>query len=115
MKVEEEREQEKFIYYIEDYYELSLAYQQKGIRELDHDFNNKKPKCKTNSDVTSFGITISEHSKGLASTMICTYSRNKQEIFYSGYQFTLHIPDQTRHPSGDIGYGTSEWYGINFQ
>ena len=41
IKLEEERDQEKLIYFVEDYCELTPTYEQKGTRKLYHDFNTQ--------------------------------------------------------------------------
>ena len=37
MKLEEERYQENFISYVEDYYEITPTYQQQGIGKIHHE------------------------------------------------------------------------------
>ena len=41
MKLEEKRYQENLISYVEAYYEVTPTCEQKGIRQLHHDFNRK--------------------------------------------------------------------------
>ena len=62
---------------------------------------------------TSFYVTFSDNSNGLASTNTCTYSSNKQGKRYSIHKLPLHLPDQTNQSYGDILYKTSKRYGIN--
>ena len=69
MKLEEERDQENFISYVEAYCELTPTCEQKGIRQLHHDFNKKKSNRQTNYDEDYFSMTLSEHSNGLASAI----------------------------------------------
>ena len=42
MKLEEEKYQETFISYVEAYYKVDPTYEQKGIRQLHHDYNKQK-------------------------------------------------------------------------
>ena len=69
MKLEEERDQEKCIAYIQDYFQLNSSDEQKGIRELHQDFKKKKSHHQTPSHQDLFCMYISEHSNGLASTI----------------------------------------------
>ena len=103
----------KLFSYVEAYYELSLVGEHKGIRQLHHDSKNKKAKCQTTFDETYFSVTFSENSNGVASTIICTFSRNKQDKCLSIHQFHIHIPEKTKHHSGDIRYEASKWCGVN--
>ena len=41
IKLEEERDVEKFIDYVEDYFQLTPPDEQKGVREIHEDFNKK--------------------------------------------------------------------------
>ena len=41
IKLEEERYVETFIEYVDDYFQLTPPYEQKGVRELYEDFNKQ--------------------------------------------------------------------------
>ena len=69
IKLEEERDVENFIDYVEAYFQLTPSEEQKGVRELHQDFNKQTYKHQTNSHQDSFCVSISEHSNGLASTI----------------------------------------------
>ena len=63
MKIEEERYQEKIISYVEAYYQLTPAYQQKGIRQLHHDFNRKYNRQKLLMKILSAQLSLTEIRK----------------------------------------------------
>ena len=100
MKLEEERDQENFISYVEAYYEPTPTYEHKGIRQLHHDFNKQKSNRQITSHEDSFRTTFSEHSNGIDSTILCNCGRNKQDKFYSNHQFPLDILQQNKHCYG---------------
>ena len=79
MKSEEERNQENFVSYVEDYYELNQKYKKNGISQIHHDFNKQKFNHQTSYREDSLKITLSKHINGLASTITCNYGRNKQD------------------------------------
>ena len=56
-------------------------------------------------------MSISEHSNGLASTIEFKCNKKKQEKRLSNH----HLPQQTKHHSGDSRYNELIWYSINFQ
>ena len=69
IKVEEERDVEKFIDYVEDYFQLKPPDKQKGVREIYEDFKKQTSHHQTTSHHDSFCMSISNHSNGLASTI----------------------------------------------
>ena len=69
IKLEEERDVENFIDYVEAYFQLTPPDEQKGVRELYEDFNKQTYNRQTTSNQDSFCMSISEHSSGLASTI----------------------------------------------
>ena len=77
MKLEEERDVENVIDYVEAYFRLTPPDEQKGVRELHEDFNKQKYNCQTTSHQDSFCMSISEHSNGLASTIECKCDKKK--------------------------------------
>ena len=46
MKLEGERDQANFISYVETYYNLTLTYENIGIKQIHHDFNKKNRTAK---------------------------------------------------------------------
>ena len=60
-------------------------------------------------------MSISEHSNGLASTIEYRCDKKKQDKRQSNHHFPLHLPQQTKHHSGDNQYAALIWYYINFQ
>ena len=60
-------------------------------------------------------MSISYHSNVLASTIECKCDKKKQDKRLSNHQFTLHLPQQTKHHSWDPRYAALKWYSINFQ
>ena len=104
-----------FIYYIEAYFQLTPSYEQKGIRELHEYFKKQTYNRQTTSHQDSLRMSISEHSNGLASTIDFKCNRKKQDKRLSNHHFTLHLPQQTKHNSGDTRYAALKWYSINFQ
>ena len=104
MIIEKEKDQENFIYYVEDKYQLSPIYQQKWIRQLNHDFKRKNPNAETKIHEAYFNMTFYDNSDVLESTTTCTYSSNKQVKFYSTHQLPLYIPYQTNNHYGFIYY-----------
>ena len=69
IKVEEERDKENFIYYVEAYFQLTPPDEQKGVRELYEDFKKQIYNRQTTYHRDSFYMSISEHSNGLSSTI----------------------------------------------
>ena len=49
------------------YYELTLKYEQKGIKKLHREFNKQKHNRQTSYIEYSFRMTFCDHSNGLAS------------------------------------------------
>ena len=74
-----------------------------------------KSNCQKTFHEDSFSMTFYEHSSSLAFTIMCNYGRNKQDKHYHNHQFPLHIPQQSKHNSGEFRYEASKWYIINFQ
>ena len=54
IKLEEERDVEKFIDYVEAYFQLTPPDEQKGVRELHEDFNKQTYNHQTTSHQISF-------------------------------------------------------------
>ena len=79
IKLEEERDVENFIEYVEDYFQLAPPDEQMGIRELHEDFNIQTFKCQTTYNQDSFCMNISEHSNGLVSTIDFKCNRRKKD------------------------------------
>ena len=71
IKLEEEKDVENFIDYVEDYFQLTPPDKQKGVRELYEDFKKQTSHCQTTSHHDSLCMSISEHRNGLASTIEC--------------------------------------------
>ena len=59
MKLEEERYQKNFISYVDTYYNVTLTYEQKGLRQLHHDFNKQKINHQTSYYEDYFIMTFS--------------------------------------------------------
>ena len=53
------------MYYVEDYHDPYLVYEQKGISKLNHNFNDKNSKFQSTSHRNYFDMRISEHTNGL--------------------------------------------------
>ena len=58
---------------------------------------------------------ISKHSNGLASTIVCTCDKEKQDKRLNNHHFPLHLPQQTKHHSTETRYMALIWYSINFR
>ena len=114
-KLEEERDVEKFIDYVEDYFQLTPSDEQMGVKKLHEDFKKQTYNCETNSHHDSFCMSISEHSNGLASTIDFKCNRKKQDKCLSHHHFPLHLPQKTKHHYSDPRYAALKWYSINFQ
>ena len=71
IKLEEERDVEKFIDYVEAYFQLTPPDDQREVRGLHEDFNKQTYNRQTTYHHDSFCMSISEHSNGLASTIEC--------------------------------------------
>ena len=89
--------------------------EQKGVRELYDDFNKQGYKRETTSHQDSFSMCVSEHRNGLASTIECKCDKKKKDKCLSNHHFPLHLPQQTKHHSGETQYSALIWYSINFQ
>ena len=68
-KLEEKRDVENFIDYVEDYFQLTPSDEQKVKRELNENFKTQTYNCQTTSHQDSFCMSISKHSNGLASAI----------------------------------------------
>ena len=104
IKLEEERDVENFIDYVEDYFQLTPSYEQKGLRELHEDFNKQTYNRQTTSHQGSLCMSISKHSNGIASTIEFKCNRKKQDNCLSNHHFSLHIPQKTKHHYSDPRY-----------
>ena len=60
-------------------------------------------------------MSISEHSNGLASVVEFNCNRKKQDKRLNNHNFSLRLPRQTKHHSGDPRYAAYKLYSINFQ
>ena len=115
IKLEEERDVENFIDYVEAYFQLTPPNEQKVVRELYEDFNKQTYNRQTTSHQDSFCMSISEHSNDLASTLDFKYNKKKQYKRLSNHHFPLHLPQQTKYHSCEPRYAALIWYSINFQ
>ena len=59
IKLEEQRDVENFIYYVEDYFQLMPTDEQKGVREICEDLNKQTYNRQTTSRQDSFCMFIS--------------------------------------------------------
>ena len=75
IKLEEERDVEKFIDYAEDYFQLTPPDKQKVVREFYEYFKKKTSHRQTTSHHDSLCMSTSEHITGLASTIECKYDK----------------------------------------
>ena len=71
IKVEEERDVDNIFDYVEAYFQLTPPDKQKEVRELYDDFKKQGYKRQKTSHQDSFCMSISDHSNGLASTIMC--------------------------------------------
>ena len=78
IKLEEEKKQENFIAYVEDYFQLTPSDEQKEIRELHQDFKKQTYNLQTTSHHYTF-CEIFKHSNGIASTIY--FKCNRKLIF----------------------------------
>ena len=70
MKLEEEKQQEKCVAYVEAYLQLTPSDEQKGVRELHQDFKKKKQShLQATSHQDLFCMSISDHNNDPASTI----------------------------------------------
>ena len=60
-------------------------------------------------------MSISEHSNGLAYTIEFKCDKKKQDKRLSNHHFHIHLPQQTKHHSGETQYAALIWHYINFQ
>ena len=112
MKLEEERDLEKFIDYVEDYFQLTPSYEQKGVMDLHEDFNKQIYNRQRTSHQDFFCMSISEHSNGLSSTIDFKCNREKQDKRLSNHHFNLHITEKTKHHSSETHYAALKRYSI---
>ena len=104
IKLEEERDVENFIDYVEAYFQLTPPDEQKILMELHEDFNKLTYNRQTNSHQDSFCMSISKHSNGLASTIEFKCNKKKKDKRLSNHNFILHLPQQTKHHSCEPRY-----------
>ena len=71
MKLEDERYQGKFISYADNYYDITLTNEEKGIRKLHHDFNKQTSKFQISYNEDYLRMDFSEHSNGISYTIVC--------------------------------------------
>ena len=115
IKLEEERDIENFVDYVEAYFQLRPPDEQKGVRELHADFNKQTYNCQTTSHQDSFCMSISKHSNGLDSTIKFKSKNKKQYKLLVKHHFPLRLPQQTKNHSCEPRYAAFIWYSINFQ
>ena len=60
-------------------------------------------------------MSVSDHSKGLASTVDFKCNRKKQDKRISNHHFPLHLPVKTKPYFSDPRYAALKWYSINLQ
>ena len=112
IKLEEERDVENFIGYVEDFFRLTSSDEQKGIRELHQDFKKQTSHSQTTYHQDSFCMSISEHSNVLASAIAFKCNRENIYInasttiiflfiFLSKPNIILVTPDM-QHPNGTV-------------
>ena len=63
-KLQEERYVENFIDYVEAYFQLTPSDEQKGVRELQEDFNKQTYNCQKQSHQDSFCMSIERAGLG---------------------------------------------------
>ena len=78
IKLEEKRDVENFVDYVEDYFQLTSSDEQKVIRELYEDFKKQTYNLQITSHQDLFCVSISDHNNGLASTIEFKCNRKKQ-------------------------------------
>ena len=109
IKLEEERNVENFIDYVEAYFQLTPPDEQKGVRELYEDFNKQTYNRQTTSHEDSFCVSISKHSNDLASPNEFKCNKKKQDNCVSNHHFPLHLPQQTKNHSCEPRYAALIW------
>ena len=114
IKLEEERDVEKFIDCVDNYFQLTPPDEQKVVRELYEDFNKQTYNRQTTYHQDSLCMSISEHSNGLDSTIEFKCNKKKQYKRLSNHHFPFHLPQQTRNNSCEPRYAALIWYSINF-
>ena len=110
IKLEEERDVEKFFDYVEAYFQLTPPDEQKGVRELYEDFNKQTYNCQKNSHQDSFCMFMSEHRNGLASTIEFKCNKKKQDKRLNNHNFPLHLHQKTKYHSSEPRYAALIWY-----
>ena len=78
IKLEEKRDVENFVDFVEDYFQLTSSDEQKGIRELYEYFKKQTYNLQITSHQDLFCVSISDHNNGLASTIEFKCNRKKQ-------------------------------------
>ena len=97
IKLEEERDVEKFVEFVEAYFQLTLPDKQKVVKELYEDFNKQTYNRQTTSHQDSFCMSISEHSNGIDSTIDFKCNNKKQYKQLNKHHFPLPLPQQTKN------------------
>ena len=69
IKLEDKRDVENFIDYVEAYFQLTPSDEQKGIRGLHEDIKKQTYKRQKTSHQYSFCLSIFDHRNGIASTI----------------------------------------------
>ena len=83
IRLEEEIDDENFIDYVEDYFQLTPSDEQKGVMELHEEFKKQTYNCQTTSQKDSFCMSNFEHRNVIAPTIDLKYNRKIfQELPY---------------------------------
>ena len=115
IKLEEERDVENFIDYVEAYFHLTPPDEQKGVRELYEDFNKQTYNRQTTSHQDSLCISISEHSNALASTIEFKCDKKNKTNASATIFFLFIFLSKPKHHSYEPYYAKLICYSINFQ
>ena len=98
---DEGKEQENIVDYVDTYFQLTPSDEQKGIRDLHQDFKKQTPNNQIFSHQDLFCMNIYKHSNGISSTIDFRCNRRKKDKRLSNHNLPLHLPQQTKHHSGD--------------
>ena len=111
IKLEEEKDVEKFIDYVEDYFKLTPPDKQKGVREIYEDFKKQTSHRQTTSHHDSFCMSISKHRNGLASTTECKCDKKNKTnasvtiiflFIFLSKPIIIIVSPATLHPYGTL-------------
>ena len=115
IKLEQKRDAENFIDYVEASFQLTPLDEQNRMRELHDDFKKQTYNSQRTSHQDSFCMPIYKHRNGLVSIIEFKCNSKKQDKLLRNYHFTLHLPQQTKHHSSETCYTALKWYSIIFQ